>query len=114
MRFRSVGEVYGYMSWSSICSVVIDLFFFFQAEDGIRDYKVTGVQTCALPIYHAQAIGADLWRLGQDFNFSGDKQQWGWAGRGRRYAGLAYPALRGANQLVNASEIGRASCRERV
>src|SRR2546426_3438758 len=28
------------------------VFFFFQAEDGIRDYKVTGVQTCALPIYH--------------------------------------------------------------
>src|SRR3989454_4958044 len=28
------------------------LFFFFQAEDGIRDYKVTGVQTCALPILH--------------------------------------------------------------
>src|SRR5256885_11830589 len=26
------------------------LCFFFQAEDGIRDYKVTGVQTCALPI----------------------------------------------------------------
>src|SRR5256885_6862586 len=26
------------------------MFFFFQAEDGIRDYKVTGVQTCALPI----------------------------------------------------------------
>src|SRR6266566_1164269 len=26
------------------------IFFFFQAEDGIRDYKVTGVQTCALPI----------------------------------------------------------------
>src|SRR5256885_4406901 len=29
-----------------------DIFFFFQAEDGIRDYKVTGVQTCALPISH--------------------------------------------------------------
>src|SRR2546426_10411667 len=29
--------------------------FFFQAEDGIRDYKVTGVQTCALPIYGARA-----------------------------------------------------------
>src|SRR5256885_2188267 len=29
---------------------LICLFFFFQAEDGIRDYKVTGVQTCALPI----------------------------------------------------------------
>src|SRR5256885_39656 len=33
-------------------------FFFFQAEDGIRDYKVTGVQTCALPIYRAG--GGDL------------------------------------------------------
>src|SRR5256885_716889 len=31
-------------------SGVVRLFFFFQAEDGIRDYKVTGVQTCALPI----------------------------------------------------------------
>src|SRR2546426_1733995 len=29
---------------------IIVFFFFFQAEDGIRDYKVTGVQTCALPI----------------------------------------------------------------
>src|SRR5688500_19651422 len=29
------------------------LTFFLQAEDGIRDYKVTGVQTCALPIYRA-------------------------------------------------------------
>src|SRR5256885_6863422 len=28
----------------------LEFFFFFQAEDGIRDYKVTGVQTCALPI----------------------------------------------------------------
>src|SRR2546426_7092544 len=31
--------------------VYVFVFFFFQAEDGIRDYKVTGVQTCALPIY---------------------------------------------------------------
>src|SRR5256885_3894912 len=29
--------------------------FFFQAEDGIRDYKVTGVQTCALPICRSSA-----------------------------------------------------------
>src|SRR3989454_8802438 len=29
---------------------ILTSFFFFQAEDGIRDYKVTGVQTCALPI----------------------------------------------------------------
>ena len=35
----------------------------------------------------------------------GDKQQWGWAGRGRRYSGLAYPALRGANQLINAAGV---------
>ena len=54
---------------------------------------------------HAVAIGADLWRFGRDFNFSGDKQQWSWAGRGRRYSGMAYPALRGANQLVNASGV---------
>src|SRR2546426_2789290 len=36
-------------------------FFFFQAEDGIRDYKVTGVQTCALPISRGRA-GARFWR----------------------------------------------------
>ena len=29
-------------------------FFFFQAEDGIRDWSVTGVQTCALPIWRIQ------------------------------------------------------------
>src|SRR5690606_39838152 len=31
-------------------AVACDVFFFFQAEDGIRDFHVTGVQTCALPI----------------------------------------------------------------
>jgi dihydrofolate synthase/folylpolyglutamate synthase len=56
-------------------------------------------------IDHALEIGAELWRFGKDFNFSGDKQQWSWAGRGRRYAGLAYPSLRGANQLINASGV---------
>ena len=58
---------------------------------------------------HAQAVGADVWRLGHDFHFSGDAQQWGWsttAEKGsRRYSGLAYPALRGANQLLNASGV---------
>ena len=54
-------------------------------------------------IDHAAAIGAELWLFGRDFNFSGDKQQWAWAGRDRRYSGMAYPALRGANQLINAS-----------
>ena len=56
-------------------------------------------------IDHAREIGAELIRLGHDFHFSGDKQQWAWAGRERRYAGLAYPALRGANQLLNASGV---------
>src|SRR5256885_9273199 len=36
------------------------LFFFFQAEDGIRDYKVTGVQTCALPISSSLSEGSVL------------------------------------------------------
>ncbi|MBU6260164.1 MAG: bifunctional tetrahydrofolate synthase/dihydrofolate synthase [Burkholderiales bacterium] len=52
---------------------------------------------------HAEAIGADLWLIGRDFNYQGDRQQWGWSGRGRRYHGMSYPALRGANQLFNAS-----------
>src|SRR2546422_2415807 len=38
-------------------------FFFFQAEDGIRDVAVTGVQTCALPIYH---VGGQDARRGGD------------------------------------------------
>src|SRR3712207_8375977 len=33
------------------------LCFFFQAEDGIRDISVTGVQTCALPIYEVAVVG---------------------------------------------------------
>ena len=53
----------------------------------------------------ARLLGADLWRIGPDFQFTGDKQQWGWGGRGKRYSGLAYPALRGANQLLNASGV---------
>ena len=39
-------------------------FFFFQAEDGIRDWSVTGVQTCALPI-------ADF-KTGAEYNFIGE------------------------------------------
>jgi len=53
----------------------------------------------------AREVEADLWQVGVDFNVSGDRQQWGWAGRGRRYSGLAYPSLRGANQLVNAGGV---------
>ena len=54
-------------------------------------------------IDHADTVGADLWLLGRDFNFQGDKQQWAYGGRGLRRNSLAYPALRGANQLLNAS-----------
>src|SRR5690348_17357736 len=38
------------MFFCIVVSVVFFFFFFFQAEDGIRDGRVTGVQTCALPI----------------------------------------------------------------
>jgi dihydrofolate synthase/folylpolyglutamate synthase len=54
-------------------------------------------------VAHAEAIGADLWLLGRDFNYAGDKQQWNYGGRGQRRNSLAYPSLRGANQLLNAS-----------
>src|SRR3989441_8962615 len=40
------------------------IFFFFQAEDGIRDKLVTGVQTCALPICAPAGSGLGLARLG--------------------------------------------------
>lgn len=60
----------------------------------------------------AREIGADLLLLGRDFGYAGDKQQWKFwfmpeAQKGRRDPvtrnGLSYPALRGANQLLNAS-----------
>jgi len=54
-------------------------------------------------IDYANSIGADLWRFGIDFNYSGDRQQWSYGGRSQRRNSLAYPALRGANQLLNAS-----------
>src|SRR5205807_3747131 len=38
-------------------ALIYQFFFFFQAEDGIRDYKVTGVQTCALPILEVAGAG---------------------------------------------------------
>ena len=54
-------------------------------------------------VEYAKQIGADLWCFGRDFNYSGDKQQWAYGGRQQRRRALAYPALRGANQLLNAS-----------
>ncbi len=60
-------------------------------------------QPPATLLEHAARIGADLWRFGHDFNYQGDRQQWSYGGRTLRRASLPYPALRGANQLLNAS-----------
>jgi dihydrofolate synthase/folylpolyglutamate synthase len=74
-------------------------------------FRTNASAICADPvppqslIDHAKAIGADLWLMGKDYGFEGDQQQWGWSGRGKRFSGLAYPALRGANQLLNASAV---------
>ena len=55
---------------------------------------------------HAEAIGAKLLVSGRDFGFAGDQQQWAfWLAGGSRRGGLAYPALRGTNQLLNASAV---------
>ncbi|MBB4844092.1 dihydrofolate synthase/folylpolyglutamate synthase [Paucibacter oligotrophus] len=53
----------------------------------------------------AAELGADLRQLGRDFSYSGDRQQWQWTGRSKRFSGLAYPALRGVNQLLNAAGV---------
>lgn len=62
---------------------------------------------------HAESIGAPLWISGRDFGFGGDRQQWGYwrysepgsVGELVKRGGLAYPALRGANQLLNAASV---------
>ena len=55
---------------------------------------------------HAEAIDAKLLVSGRDFGFAGDQQQWAfWLAGGARRGGLAYPALRGTNQLLNASAV---------
>src|SRR5256885_9902924 len=65
-------------------------FFFFQAEDGIRDYKVTGVQTCALPIFFYTSLAneelvrvaeAQLERAKEELQISVNKFQAGAATR---------------------------------
>jgi dihydrofolate synthase/folylpolyglutamate synthase len=64
-------------------------------------------------VEHAAAIGTELWISGRDFGFGGDRQQWGYwrytqppaQGALVKRGGLAYPALRGANQLLNAAAV---------
>src|SRR2546430_10814861 len=57
MRRHSLSYVKS--SYVMYCVCVV-FFFFFQAEDGIRDLTVTGVQTCALPIYDQQPLLVDV------------------------------------------------------
>src|SRR5687767_15934158 len=79
--------------------------FFFQAEDGIRDKLVTGVQTCALPIYHdlVQRRNVGLQRH-VDLRLCTDADL------------LLHKTDEGEQQYGRfvGHEIGRASCRERV
>ena len=57
-------------------------------------------------VAQAAELGADLRLIGRDFGFTGDRNQWAWWSRsGTRRGGLAFPALRGANQLLNAAGV---------
>src|SRR2546429_2754144 len=89
------------------------LFFFFQAEDGIRDVAVTGVQTCALPIW---AAARWLRRRAELYAAAG-------AGGHRLHTGAGDPSATGRDghratvrdrDRGRPPKIGRASCRERV
>src|SRR5437588_8513440 len=53
-------SMHGFVYNDIVLCVVVCLFFFFQAEDGIRDHCVTGVQTCALPISDGASVNALL------------------------------------------------------
>src|SRR5256885_4556929 len=88
--------------------------FFFQAEDGIRDYKVTGVQTCALPIL----VGLYAMFL----VYRGIKLLRAWR-RTRTIIRGAYSVsfpdhiqkiIAECQGAIGFAQIGRASCRERV
>ncbi|MFZ2298008.1 MAG: bifunctional tetrahydrofolate synthase/dihydrofolate synthase [Aquabacterium sp.] len=70
-----------------------------------RPVVVSDPQPPQSVIEQAQQLGADLWLFGRDHNYAGDRQQWSWSGRGKRFNSMAYPALRGANQLLNASGV---------
>src|SRR5256886_5197859 len=89
--------------------------FFFQAEDGIRDLTVTGVQTCALPISSVLAgASADRWAA---FGFRYGSEDGGISSslsRSRLSRALVVCQARSTNRRFGFPQIGRASCRERV
>src|SRR5690625_5774297 len=80
--------------------------FFFQAEDGIRDGHVTGVQTCALPISGAAAAARAPRRTDR-------REPRPHRGAGPPRCGASRCAGRRAAGGPASGEIGRASCRER-
>src|SRR5437773_5736554 len=103
----------------SICLVFLDdccvlIFFFFQAEDGIRDRDVTGVQTCALPI-SGKSGSAKLPRKGVERT---RERKPGISMKIRLPVLLGFLAFAATAPAADAAgndfQIGRASCRERV
>src|SRR2546430_9846072 len=89
--------------------------FFFQAEDGIRDLTVTGVQTCALPIYSTPVPRKSARSL--DSTSGASDRERGTSSRVDPCASgptPAHPGTHPASAPASAREIGRASCRERV
>src|SRR5256885_4130520 len=91
-------------------SVALIFFFFFQAEDGIRDYKVTGVQTCALPIYTSPGA-VDSVSVYAARVAALDKIQ---DATERALQAAPHDPVINQYYLATMGEIGRASCRERV
>src|SRR5260370_26449193 len=92
--------------------VLFFVVFFFQAEDGIRDSSVTGVQTCALPISLRSNAACDHTGRGCA---RGVGTQSASASRHAR-SSIHTDKRRAMRERIpaSASEIGRASCRERV
>src|SRR2546429_1570823 len=92
--------------------VVFLFFFFFQAEDGIRDVAVTGVQTCALPI-SLMSWGASSQALCKLLGDDAPHDISATACR-ERYNQRDLPVWPGRMNQAGSDQIGRASCRERV
>src|SRR2546430_9389799 len=88
-------------------------FFFFQAEDGIRDLTVTGVQTCALPISAHDAIVRPACRMAERPDGERDRERVAGVDGGEKADGGDAQADGVARERARI-EIGRASCRERV
>src|SRR5207248_8422040 len=91
-------------------------FFFFQAEDGIRDRTVTGVQTCALPIWLTSSTPRARSRIATNGSDSLSPLDDRSGEHVARCALIARSANRAGERTLTGfrAEIGRASCRERV